>query len=393
MLAEILHKVAGMERKETAYRPRPSSAGPDLCVRKLTYHAQEVTGRPIGDRFVMVMDDSAWHEELSADWIGKTAYTLHSRQMPITLTGVLPFMAGHRPYRCGECSKQQGRDVSIDPIDLHGHIDGILADLMLTDYLWEHKALNHFGFQRLWDGADPMDYFCQTGIYVRGVQVVQPQCRKTCLLVKNKNTSAYLEYLLDYDSATDTLTVEEVTTSAGEKKSPGTQYVGLYQQALDKFAVIEAHRRARMLPPRPYTKDSFHCDPLYCPYTETCWADWEAALQTDAAVALDAETVAAARQYLVVNRMRLDAEKQEKALKQQLKLALQTNNARIGRGDGVLIQIDPSPRRTVDESLIPPDILAQATVPTTVEKLSVKTVAAKNQTDKTDASSSEQEAA
>ena len=39
MIADIILKVAAMERtEEDAYRPRPSSAGPQRCIRQMVYH-------------------------------------------------------------------------------------------------------------------------------------------------------------------------------------------------------------------------------------------------------------------------------------------------------------------------------------------------------------------
>ena len=116
MIAELLHLVAGMDRDEFQYAPRPSSAGPDRCIRQMVYQR---TGTPrdreLPARILHVLDDSAWHEELTADWIGKTSYILHSRQMGATLPGVLDWRDA-RKYTCTICQK------TIDSRDLHGQI-------------------------------------------------------------------------------------------------------------------------------------------------------------------------------------------------------------------------------------------------------------------------------
>ena len=80
MLAEILPKIAQMEYKEYDFRPRPSMAGPERCSRQMVFHGMGVSRSPMPGRAVMVFDDSSWHEELTADWLRKTAYKLHSQQ-------------------------------------------------------------------------------------------------------------------------------------------------------------------------------------------------------------------------------------------------------------------------------------------------------------------------
>lgn len=85
MLADVLVKIAGMEAPpEAPYRPRPSSSGPDRCLRQLVYKARGFVGKPIGDRFIMVLDDSSWHEELTADWIRKSAFQLLDQQLAVS---------------------------------------------------------------------------------------------------------------------------------------------------------------------------------------------------------------------------------------------------------------------------------------------------------------------
>ena len=123
MLADVLLKVAGTEKREQEYRPRPSSAGPERCLRQQVYKARGQKGGPMGDRFVVVLDDSSWHEELTADWIRKTTFRLHSQQMEII---------------CGE-APHMGQIVPV-----LGHIDGIITDVTGVDRLWEHKAINYF---------------------------------------------------------------------------------------------------------------------------------------------------------------------------------------------------------------------------------------------------------
>ena len=94
MLADVLVKVAGFEKEDHGlYTPRPSLAGPERCIRQIVYWANGTPeDRTIGDRFIMVLDDSSWHEHLTADWIRQSAYTLHSEQMHINTPMGLDFL-------------------------------------------------------------------------------------------------------------------------------------------------------------------------------------------------------------------------------------------------------------------------------------------------------------
>jgi hypothetical protein len=160
MLAEVIVKAAGMELEERGpYYPRPSSAGPERCVRQLVYHATGAMAyneRAMPDRLVLVLNDSSWHEELTGDWLNKTTYALHSRQMPVDCC-ILPWRDEHPARLCETCSKQKEREIWIPNNTMHGHIDGVVTDLSFTDTHYEHKAISHFKFQEYWNDKWPLD--------------------------------------------------------------------------------------------------------------------------------------------------------------------------------------------------------------------------------------------
>jgi len=101
---------------------------------------------------------------------------------------------------------------------LKGHIDGIVTDLLNNDYLWEHKAINHFSWQKYWDGAIPYDYVSQCCIYLRGLHADNPNIQRAILLLKNKNTAAYMEFIIFYNYDQDVAVIETATNSNGEIK-------------------------------------------------------------------------------------------------------------------------------------------------------------------------------
>ena len=228
MLADILPKIASELREpEHAYYPRPSMAGPERCLRSLVYWAMGTPAAPFPGRTLMVFDDSSWHEELTADWLRKTAYQLHSVQM--------------------EVETPVGK----------GHIDGVITDLLKVDRLYEHKALNHFSFERIWKGEMPTDYLTQCALYMNGLQRVNPEICEGLLLVKNKNTAQYLELRFSYSSDSDELCLLETVRSDGQVKPLGGVYPGITRKAWDRFGIVAEYAKRGELPMRPF---EYGCD-------------------------------------------------------------------------------------------------------------------------------------
>lgn len=349
MIAELLLKVAGMENHTTTpYYPRPSLAGPERCLRQLCYMAQGYKGRPMADRFRVVLDDSSWHEELTADWIRKSAYKLHSQQMEI-VCGEVPFNGSMYKIR--------------------GHIDGILTDLMGNDYLWEHKAINHFTFQRYQKEKNPIDYLTQCAMYFQGLQKLQPDIDKGVLLIKNKNTSEYMEFSLSYDALNDIMVVETVS-------SDGTQgrqevFLDLYRNAIVRFVKVEEYRVNKTLPPREYGPGDWQCE--YCQYNETCYEGYKEELSGWQSVYFTGEAERAASRYLELSKEVKSLEKELEECKKTLKGFLKAAEAREGiTEDGIRVVLSLQERTTINRELIPEDILKAATVVSLSEVLSVR---------------------
>lgn len=179
MLAELIEKIAGFEVKESSYYPRPSLAGPERCLRQLVYMARGVPSKKKEDRFHLVLDDSSWHEELTLDWLRKSAFKVHSEQLEVECGNVI----------------WQGQ-----PFTLKGHIDAIVTDLMGKDYLLEHKAINHFSFQKYLEKQYPIDYLTQCCLYIVGLQKLNPEIKDGILLIKNKNTAWFCRWRSRYSA-------------------------------------------------------------------------------------------------------------------------------------------------------------------------------------------------
>ena len=343
MLADLLPKIAAQfQEARDPYRPRPSMAGPERCIRQLVYSARGESASPLPGRALMVFDDSSWHEELTADWIRKTAYQLHSMQMVVET-----------------------------PVG-YGKIDGILTDLLGVDRLWEHKALNHFTFERIWNGQWPLDYVTQCALYLTGVRLSNPDILECLLLVKNKNTAQYLEMLLSYNQASDEVTLLKVVRSDGKSQSPGLVWVGFVTHAVEKFAEVERHRAAGTLPRRPFEYGTtFPCG--YCPYEKPCWEGYEdefTNLAADQELDQDLVTMAA---YACETRGHLKSMEQEyDEIKGKIKAELDQRGIRHGKTSEYAITLSMREKTSWDESAMPADVVNRAKRKTPYIQLDVR---------------------
>jgi hypothetical protein len=108
MLVELLMPIAEMMNQnedERQYYHRPSAAGPDRCIRQMVYQARgQEKDKELSGRTLHVFNDGNFHELLTADWIQKSAFTLHSAQMKIK--------------------------VSMLGLTIGGSIDGVVTDIL-----------------------------------------------------------------------------------------------------------------------------------------------------------------------------------------------------------------------------------------------------------------------
>jgi len=355
MLAEVLHKIAAMEaaEREQTYRPRPSAAGPEECPRKLVYFARGTPREPLLDRLATVLDDSSVHEELTAKWIEKSGFTLHDRQLRVEIATVT----------------HQGR-----PFSLAGSIDGLVTDLAGRTWLWEHKALANYSWERYWEGEWPLNYFTQCALYITGLQKAGWAVSEALLLMKNKNTSDYLEFRLAYDPETDELRVLEKIRASEERHvfpgdRPDAVFRGVRAAAIARFDAIEAHWAAGTLPERPYVEpQSFPCG--YCPYRQRCWDGWEPPRLNGRITLSPQDAVVAAEYAALADELRPKYRRKEE-LGDQLKLLLKANGASEAVADQLLIRLERRTQRRLDPDLVPADIREAATRPVESEWLKV----------------------
>ncbi len=334
------------------YYPRPSSAGPERCIRQMVYHAMGTPeDKAIADRFIMTMDDSSFHEVLTHDWLQKTAYKLHSSQMKISL-------------------KKNG-------FSLKGSIDGIITDLLNKDRLFEHKALNHFAFEKYWQGEWPLDYFAQSTLYLCGLKELLPEIDEIILLIKNKNTAQYIDFVLRYDFKADILRVLEVEHSSGQKRI-GEPYLfemsGVVADAIKKFQDVDNYVIKNTLPDRPFEIGTqFPC--AYCSWEKTCFKDYEKeynALSDD--VLLEGEIEDLARYYLEVHGHIQEMEKEKEALKIKIKAIFHEKGIHRGKAGIYLLHNQLQKRTLLNKDLIPADILNKASEVKASEVLTIRKI-------------------
>ena len=342
MLCDVIPKIASFESKEedtkrnnVEYRHRCSGATyGEKCPRQQVFHALKVPPKAFSDRFSLVLDDSSWHEHLSADFIRKSGYKLHSEQMQVS-----PF--------------------EINDIPVTGSIDGIITDMQGTDRLYEHKALNHFTFEKFEKGKTfPYDYICQCVMYIIGLAKDTGKHLEGLLLIKNKNTARYIEYLIEYDPQEDIAKTRLYTMDYSDNELGTLKEVKEFfmehvvEKAKHRFKEIDRYVSENKLPKRQYNlDDDWQCE--YCRWSEICWKDYaiEVSKRKDN-VTLDNEYIEKVTKYKELGTVENEAKKDRKILKTELKKHMVEKEARTAIAGPYVLELDwvDKPEYTVPAS-------------------------------------------
>jgi hypothetical protein len=279
------------------------------------------------DRMLMVMDDSSWTEHTTADWIRQSAYKLHSEQLGVDVMR-LDFLPETPTRFCHTCKAELPGNL------LHGHPDGILQDMLDVDIHYEHKGLSHFSFERYWNKSFPIDYITQCVLYNYGLRkTLLPDLKDSLLLIKNKNTSAFIDYLIHYDMEKDSAHVKEICHSNGEKKV-GNPYLltieNIVQGVRDKFFQVHQHTLDGTLPDRPFALGTaFPCS--YCLWENTCFDGYGAEFQEMRTDGVFPEELAdKARYYKELGAEETDIKEKRDGIKEEIKAEMRVANARKG---------------------------------------------------------------
>jgi len=348
MLADVILKIAGMEGEEEQheYYPRPSVSGPSRCIRQMVYWGLGVKRLPLPGRTMLIFNDSSWHEELTMDWLRKSAFQVHSPQMKVSI------------------------DFPGIPINLEGSIDFIVTDITEKDVLVEHKAINHFTFQGFWDGELPVDYLTQTCIYLRGLQKVNPALTSALLLIKNKNTAAYIEYAIGYQGVVDRCEVLSLTDSNGKVKEINKSIENITLDAFTKFMVVADYISKKTLPKRQYFVDDWQCS--YCGWAGICWEGYRKEFEElKTSVMLSDEVGDMLRYYKEVGAHKSAITKEYEELSDKIKATMKEAGAREGVAGEYIAKLTLVESTRLDKELLTEAEIERASKKSFYERLSI----------------------
>ena len=350
MLAELIPKLAEMTAEEEhPFYPRPSMAGPERCIRQMVYHGLEFPREPLPGRALIIFSDSSFHEDLTHDWLRKSAYTIHSEQMKV---------------KCRAPMKS-------------GHIDAIFTDIFKVDRLEEHKGLNHFTVERYWNGGElPLDNLTQTAIYIDAIQQEStPDLKEGILLIKNKNTAGYIEYLCRYEGyEDDILHILERTRSDGQRVTMDIKIENIVADACAKFESVLGYIAKKTLPPRQYDFDHWRCE--YCGWGKSCWENYIEefnALKTDEMLPGDVADMV--RYYKESGAQVGEMKKEYDDLRKKIKDTMKDLGVREGRAGEYIVKLNVIETERIDKVLLTEEERKRASKPGMQERLNIRKAA------------------
>lgn len=346
MIADLIPKLAGMEQESSSFSPRPSLAGRNRCLRQMVYWALGIPQEKRPDRAELVFDDGRWHEELTLDWLRKSAYKVHSEQMEVTLPAPMK----------------------------KGKIDALLTSIMGEDILLEHKAINRYRFEAYADGDElPYDYFDQMVCYSWGLQTIQPEIKTGILLLKCKDTAAYLEYIVSYDKTADILLIKDKTDHNGRKINIDKDDDIPIGRIIKRFNLVLEGASKKTLPKRDYDFDDWHCQ--YCQFRTRCW---ESAIQEFQQL-VDGEELTQDANDLIAHYCEVRSEitaasKEKDGLAKQIKDILKKEGVKSGRAGDYIVRLLMKETSRLNKDLLLPNEIERATVKQIVESLDIKKI-------------------
>jgi len=248
MLANVLHAINGVDPQEIPYKPHPSFVGgKDRCLRATVYWRMGIP-RTLADRAQTLSCEHKALRELTLRTIReKSAYRLSCENTRV-LCGLVEFM-GNKEY------------------PLEADIDGVLTDTMNRRYLLQIEPVVQKAFEELLEGETYLEQLMKCCFLMKGAGLTQG-----VLLFKNKNTCAYLDFLLGYDCKADFLEILSASSSQGDLIAPlENRFSGLYRAGIEWFEKVEECANSSILPPRSFSRTSWQCS--YCSYGNLCRQD------------------------------------------------------------------------------------------------------------------------
>lgn len=373
MFVETILGVAQLGIHPSPYRPRPSVAGPERCLRSLVYKARHVPEPPPGRRLSMIFRDGHAHEDTSLEFLKQSLFVIHDQQRPINIPNAFPWRINYPAYRCPECTQATGHEVLIPSTTLHGHIDALATGLDGRIRLFEHKAVVSHFFLRYWEEEKtPLDYFTQVVFYFRGLSLEGLAVTEGALVIKNKDTGALLEYEFEYDFPTDRLTVTAlVRAPGGERKTIRAAYRNLYQQSIARFQSVDDHTEHQTLPARLPDHDDIRCQ--YCPHSDICWEGYTLPIVTEH-VMMPEDLRAQALDFITIGSTLHPLAKRHQELKDLLKTAFLSRRIKSAVIGTEQLVLTTGTQTKIDQSTIPTILRAHFSKTTETVRLDIKPV-------------------
>jgi|GEM_PF-6828034 len=254
LLARQMDRETKKERKEFYFSP--SQLG--KCRRRLWFEAKGEKGdiQLIKEEF---LEDGHEHEKITIERLKEAGIDISHCQEPVDIPLVKGINIENIPSFCSVCKRSIPKGV------LHGHIDGLIGGKIL----FEHKAYASERFREVVNERKlPRSVYVQVALYLRGLSY--KGIKKARVLVKDRNTSKYVEFLMEYDRIRDRLIVKEFIDDAGIREELGEVYRGIVKRALREASEVEEYLKRDEVPPVQGREfDTEECG--RCPYRVRCF--------------------------------------------------------------------------------------------------------------------------
>jgi len=276
------------EPRRARERHWPSDAG--KCLRALVYQWRGETPKtPDGRRFFVFSDGNLHHQAIIKQ-LEEAGITVTMKEAPL---------------------RDKERNIS-------GKMDALIK-MDNNYYVLEIKSISHMGFDEVMRTGAREEHVLQLQLYLHYVQnIFKINARQGIILYKNKNTSDFADFPIDYDE---------------------TYVQGFFNQ----LKQIEEHLKVNTLPERSYERKDWHCS--YCDYRETCWAGIPAKKIVEIK---DEELINLLGEFIFAKEQRKDFEEKEGLLSERLKMVLQGRGFSEGTIGSYLVKLEEISQRRLN---------------------------------------------
>lgn len=207
--------------------------------------------------------------------------------------------------------------------DLERNLSGKLDALIRLDgkyYVLEVKSVNRYSFDEILRDGPRDDHILQLQLYLYYVQnLYKIDTKQGWILYKNKDTSLFYDYLIDYNES----------------------YVQVF---FNQLKTIEEYVSKGILPDRPYERTDWHCQ--YCDYENTCW---QGVTPEKIVQITDEELVKLLGELVFVREQRKNYEMKEEILADRLKELFKEKGIFEGQIGSYLVRLEEMKMRRLNQ--------------------------------------------